>query len=197
MPSSAAWSLDALFMVEPPPRPDAPTVVSRLAGLRVPLGFLAAAIAWWLAVPTPSTVVVGIAIASVGEALRFWAAGHLHKSREVTTSGPYRHFAHPLYVGSGIMGLGVAVASGSPWVVALVVFYIGTTYTAAVRQEETFLRHRFGARYEAYKRESWRVAPATPFSFNQALANREHRTVLGFVVAALLLLWKAAYNRSL
>ena len=29
----------------------------------------------------------------------FWAAGHLHKSREVTSSGPYRWLAHPLYVG--------------------------------------------------------------------------------------------------
>ncbi len=51
--------------------------------------------------------------AIAGEALRIWAAGHLNKSREVTSSGPYRWFAHPLYVGSSIMGVGLAVASGS------------------------------------------------------------------------------------
>jgi protein-S-isoprenylcysteine O-methyltransferase Ste14 len=197
MLSSVASTLDAPCMVEPPPAPDVTTVAHRLARLRVPLGFVAAAIAWWLAVPTRFTLAIGIAIASVGEALRFWAAGHLHKSREVTASGPYRYFAHPLYVGSGIMGLGVAVASGSRWVVALVVIYLSTTYAAAVRHEEAFLRQKFGARYDAYKRESWHTASPTRFSFGQALANREHRAVLGFVVAVLLLLWKATYNRSL
>ena len=30
------------------------------------------------------------AVAALGEALRIWAAGHLNKSREVTSSGPYR-----------------------------------------------------------------------------------------------------------
>ena len=43
---------------------------------------------------------------SAGEALRMWAAGHLNKSREVTSSGPYRFVAHPLYVGSSMMGAG-------------------------------------------------------------------------------------------
>lgn len=197
MRSSAGSSLDAPCMVEPPPPPGATTVASRLARLRVPLGFVAAAIVWWLAAPTRSTLAIGVAIASLGEALRFWAAGHLRKSREVTTSGPYRHFAHPLYLGSAVMGLGVAVASGSWWVVPLVLAYLGTTYTAAVRHEEAFLRQKFGAQYEFYKRESWHAASATRFSFRQALANREHRAVLGFVVAVLLLIWKATYNRSL
>lgn len=197
MRSSADSLWDAPFMVEPPPPPGATTVASRLARFRVPLGFLAAAMVWWLAIPTRSTLPIGVAIAAVGEALRFWAAGHLRKSREVTTSGPYRHFAHPLYVGSAIIGLGVAVASGSRWVVALVLIYLGTTYTAAVRHEERFLRQKFGPQYEAYKHESSHTVSATRFSVRQALANREHRAVVGFVVAVLLLLWKATYNRSL
>ncbi len=49
-----------------------------------------------------------------------WAAGHLNKSREVTASGPYRWVAHPLYVGSSIMGVGLAIASGS-LIVAVVI----------------------------------------------------------------------------
>ena len=83
--------------------------VTNLARLRVPLGFVASAIVLWLAAPTRMTLVVGGSVAVVGEALRIWAAGHLNKSREVSSSGPYRYFAHPLYVGSSMMGAGVAV----------------------------------------------------------------------------------------
>ena len=44
-----------------------------------------------------------------GDAL--WAAGHLEKSREVTTSGPVPVHAASAVLGSSIMALGVAVAS--------------------------------------------------------------------------------------
>ena len=74
--------------------------MARLARLRVALGFVCGALVLWLAQPTAGSLLAGGAVAVVGEALRIWAAGHLNKSREVTSSGPYRWFAHPLYVGS-------------------------------------------------------------------------------------------------
>ena len=76
------------------------------------LGFICGVLVLWLATPTRATIAAGLAVAVVGEAIRFWAAGHLNKSREVTASGPYRLVAHPLYVGSSIIGAGLAVASG-------------------------------------------------------------------------------------
>ena len=63
----------------------------------------------WLAQPTRATLAIGTALAIGGECLRVWASGHLNKAREVTASGPYRWFAHPLYVGSSIMGVGLAI----------------------------------------------------------------------------------------
>ena len=79
---------------------------STLARFRTRLGLVVGAAAFWLARPTLDTVAAGALIAALGEALRIWAAGHLHKSREVTSSGPYRWLGHPLYVGSSIMGVG-------------------------------------------------------------------------------------------
>ena len=84
-----------------------------LARRRVALGFACAAIALWLAKPTPRSLVIGATVASVGELLRIWAAGHLEKGREVTVSGPYRFSRHPLYVGSSLIGVGIAIASAS------------------------------------------------------------------------------------
>jgi protein-S-isoprenylcysteine O-methyltransferase Ste14 len=173
-------------------------VTRQLARARVPLGFLSALLVIWLARPTGLTLVAGAAIAVPGEMLRVWAAGHLNKSREVTASGPYRWFAHPLYVGSSVMGVGLAVASGSVLVFVLIAAYLGLTIGAAIRSEEAFLRQKFGTRYDEYRRGTMRSSDAAAttrrFALAQALANREHRALTGFVLAILLLALKAAYN---
>jgi hypothetical protein len=174
----------------------------------VPLGFVFGALVLWLAAPTSTTLMIGAPIASAGELMRIWAAGHLCKAREVTSSGPYRWFAHPLYVGSSAIGMGLAIASASPAVYALVGIYLGATLTAAVRSEEAFLRRTFGARYDRYRRgaretletletASGEHAPGDArrrFSLAQASANREYRAVVGLLLAVLLLVLKATYN---
>ncbi len=162
-----------------------------LARWRVALGFGAALAALWLARPTRISIMLGAPIAFAGEALRIWAAGHLNKAREVTSSGPYRYLAHPLYVGSSVMGAGLAIASASPLVVAIVAAYLLLTITAAVRTEEAFLRAKFGAGYDRYRR-SGQVDTARRFSLGQAIANREYRAVLGVTAVLLFLLWRAS-----
>jgi F0F1-type ATP synthase membrane subunit c/vacuolar-type H+-ATPase subunit K len=176
-----------------------------LTRLRVALGFVFGAAVLWLARPTKSTLIVGALIACSGEALRFWAAGHLRKSREVTTSGPYRWFAHPLYVGSSVMGAGLAIACGRLMVAVLIALYVGVLLTMAARSEEAFLRRTFGDQYDRYRRagggrggdvEGRQDSESGPrrFSWGQALANHEHRALVGLIVAVLLLALKAAYN---
>src|SRR5689334_16057519 len=103
-----------------------------IARFRVTLGFVCAGAVLWLAEPTGESLAVGVGIASIGEGLRIWAAGHLHKSREVTVSGPYRWFAHPLYVGSSVIGAGLAVACASPAAAIVIGFYLALTLSAAV-----------------------------------------------------------------
>jgi hypothetical protein len=173
----------------------------RLARLRVPLGFLFAIAVIWLAQPSGATLLAGGAIAVLGEALRIWAAGHLNKSREVTRSGPYQWFAHPLYVGSSIMGAGLALASGSIAVAVLIALYLGSTITAAIRSEEAFLRQKFGVQYDRYRRGEAGAhddaARTRRFAAAQAMANHEYRAVGGVVLAVLLLCLKAAYNGTL
>ena len=125
--------------------------LASLARLRVPIGFLAGVAVWWFADPTPSSLGWGSAVAVIGETVRIWAAGHLEKSREVTRSGPYRWMAHPLYVGSSILGAGLAIAASS-WVAAsLIALYLMTTLTAAATTENAFLRGQFGGQYHRYR----------------------------------------------
>jgi protein-S-isoprenylcysteine O-methyltransferase Ste14 len=174
-------------------------MMALLARLRVALGFVFGALVFVLARPTRTSLVAGAAVACVGEAFRIWAAGHLHKSQEVTASGPYRWTAHPLYVGSSIMGAGLAIMCASASAAALVGVYLVSTLTAAVRSEEAYLRRTFGAQYDLYKRgaaeKRARASQAhRRFSAAQAMANREYRAVAGLVVVILLLILKARYT---
>lgn len=171
-------------------------MIRTLAKLRVPLGFLAGALVVYLAQPTSQSVALGAAIAVPGELLRIWAAGHLNRWREVARSGPYKLMRHPLYVGSSIMGAGLAVAAWSVPVAALVAAYLAITLTAAVRFEARELRQQFGADYQAYR--EGRGAPAAAvrgFSWQQVIANREYRSAAGLVIG-LGLLWMRAVRAA-
>jgi protein-S-isoprenylcysteine O-methyltransferase Ste14 len=166
------------------------SMLKTLARLRVPLGFVSAALALWLARPTTFSITVGMAVAACGEAIRIWAAGHLEKGREITRSGPYRWVRHPLYVGSSVMGAGFVLASRSLLVAALVAAYLIVTLTAAIRTEEALLDARFDGEYSAY-REGRAPAVDRAFSLARVRANREYRAALGVLLAIALLWWRS------
>lgn len=161
-------------------------MIKRLARWRVPLGFLAGAVAFWLARPNSTSILTGAAIALPGELLRIWAAGHLNRWREVTRSGPYRFVRHPLYVGSSLMGIGLAVAAERWAVATLVGIYLIVTFAAAVRFEARELGEQFGADYLAYRQG--RAQPADRrFSWQRVIANREYRAAAGLIIGFALL----------
>jgi len=163
------------------------SVMAFLARRRVALGFLCGIAALALARPARGSLLIGAGVAAIGEAIRIWAAGHLEKSREVTTSGPYRFTRHPLYAGSAVITLGFVIASRSLWVALLAAVYLALTYTAAIRREEAFLTAQFGAAYPDYK--AGRLGGvARTFSLERAMRNREYRAVLG-ILTAFSILW--------
>jgi hypothetical protein len=105
--------------------------------------------------------------------------------------------AHPLYAGSSVMGVGLAAASASYLVAVCIVLYLGVTLSAAIVSEQAHLRRKFGDEYEQYKKRG--VSPAHErasrrFSLQQAIANREYRAMAGFLIAVLLLVFKATYD---
>jgi protein-S-isoprenylcysteine O-methyltransferase Ste14 len=172
-------------------------VTRLLARFRVALGFISGVIVFVLATPTKRSIVLGLPVAVAGELIRLWAAGHLNKSREVTRSGPYRFVAHPLYLGSSLIGVGLAIGSGSAAVVVVVAVYLLVTLTAAIRSEEAFLREKFGGAYDDYRTArdiDHSGDRARRFNWRLACANREYRAVAGLALALILLILKATYN---
>jgi protein-S-isoprenylcysteine O-methyltransferase Ste14 len=117
---------------------------SRIARrIRVPLGFVFAALYVWLAHPTVNSLLLGILVALPGLLLRAFASGHVKKNEELTITGPYSYTRNPLYLGSLILAIGFAIASRN-WIIAAVIvalfFFI---YLPVIRGEEGFLRQQF------------------------------------------------------
>jgi rfaE bifunctional protein nucleotidyltransferase chain/domain len=169
-----------------------PFLVWLLAHRRVPLGFLAAVLAYWFAAPTVASIALGCLVALPGQALRIWGAGHLQKAREVTTSGPYRFMRHPLYVGSAAMGLGFAIASGTLGSALVVLVYLSLTIPTTARREEASLDRDLDGAYSAYREGRTRRSDRR-FRWSQVQANREYRALAGFVLAVALLVLRARF----
>jgi protein-S-isoprenylcysteine O-methyltransferase Ste14 len=165
-----------------------------VARARVPLGFVCAAAVLWLSQPTPRSLTIGAIVATVGETIRIWAAGHLEKGREVTQSGPYRMTRHPLYFGSAIVATGAAIASARVSLAIVIGLYMAVTIVAAIRHEEANMRAAFGETYDAYAQS--RATPVQrSFSLSRAIKNKEYKAVAGLALVAAILAIKAAFAR--
>ncbi|MFB3815181.1 MAG: isoprenylcysteine carboxylmethyltransferase family protein [Terriglobales bacterium] len=170
--------------------------------IRVPLGFVFAAIYLWLARPAWWALAAGGAVAAAGLLLRALASGHVRKNTELTTTGPYAYTRNPLYLGSMIIGAGFAVAARSVWVVAGMVALFLAVYVPVIRSEEQFLRAQF-PEYDEYARRvprfgiALRPARTGGNQFSSALyvQHREYNAAIGAVLMLAALAVKLFWSR--
>ena len=163
--------------------------------LRVPTCYLLGILVLVLARPTLASLAAGGAIGLAGEALRLWASGHIDKTRALATGGPYAHTRNPLYLGSIVIAVGVAVAAASGWAALVVAVYFVAFYPSVMREEAGYLRARFPQEYAAWAAAVPlflpRLTPAGPratsFAWQRVRLNREWRTALALPALAALL----------
>jgi protein-S-isoprenylcysteine O-methyltransferase Ste14 len=205
--------------IPPKPRPAQQDLIARwqqmARRIRVPLGFLAAALyvfELWRRAPSGDAVAWSLALVLPGLWLRAYAAGYVKKNRELTVTGPYAHTRNPLYLGSMLMAAGFALALLS-WPVALVLAVgFSVIYIPVVASEERFLRATFPG-FDEYCRRVPRLIPrlrpakqppeeglrlgtgkitgaATgSFSFTLYLQHREYNAAIGAALLYLSLLF--------
>jgi protein-S-isoprenylcysteine O-methyltransferase Ste14 len=173
--------------------------------LRVPLGFVCAALFVFLARPWAATLAAGAVVSILGLALRAWSAGHIRKNDALATSGPYAFTRNPLYLGSFLLGLGFTIAAAR-WVLAaaFVALFLGI-YLPVMRVEAKQLATLFGDSHRDYARAVPLFLPrlmpyrdrtvGKKFDPSLYLRYREYRAGLGLLIAWGVLVIKTYYLR--
>jgi protein-S-isoprenylcysteine O-methyltransferase Ste14 len=168
--------------------------------IRVPTGFILAALYLWLARPSWPCLAAGSAIVAIGVALRAYASGHLHKASELTTTGPYAYTRNPLYLGSLIIAAGLALAARSIWIVVAMAATFIAIYVPVMDFEERFLASRFPG-FGEYAHGVPRLLPRLSatggrrgeFSFELYLKHREYNAALGAAAILAALIFKLVW----
>lgn len=132
-----------------------------LALCAIAAGFAVEA-AWPSALPAQGArIVAGLAIFALGFALAGWAifafrrAGTGVETRKPSTTvvaaGPYRFSRNPIYLGMVLGIVGVGIAAGSAWVIAMLVPFLAVIRTGVIAREEAYLDAKFGEDYRRYR----------------------------------------------
>lgn len=141
-----------------------------------PVLFLAAAVTGWLVqrawpLPWPGLddaparfigrgfVVCGFGIAIWALATMVRSSAEFRPHAEATvlvTSGPFRRFRNPMYLGYALILLGLADAAQNIWIALLTPVFAGAVTWLAILPEERHLEAKFGEAYRTYKATSRR-----------------------------------------
>jgi protein-S-isoprenylcysteine O-methyltransferase Ste14 len=70
----------------------------------------------------------------------------------LVTSGPYRFTRNPMYVGMAFLYLGLALAFGVIWALALLPLVLLAVDRLVIAREERYLEAKFGEEYRDYMR---------------------------------------------
>ncbi|MCX8044399.1 MAG: hypothetical protein N3B18_09770 [Desulfobacterota bacterium] len=115
-----------------------------------------------LARPTAASLGAGAVFVCIGEAIRIWAAGHLLRKQELTTSGPYAYLRDPLYLGRLFLIIGFCIMGWGYCLlllpVALGIFfynYLPRKY----KKEMRWLEDLFGDEYRMYAAQVKSLVP--------------------------------------
>ncbi len=169
--------------------------------IRVTSGFLIIPLLFIAAHPTVNSLLAGVTISLIGLLIRAWASGYLKKNQELTITGPYAFTRNPLYLGTFIMAMGVAVSTNSWWFVAVFVALYLLIYVPVMLAEAETLNELFPAEYASYSERvpmflprllPFRKAPdgergGKNFALSQYLKHREYRAAFGIFTVYVLL----------
>lgn len=144
------------------------------------------------------SLAAGLVLLLPGAGIRIWACGYLRKNKKLAIVGPYTYLRDPMYLGTLLIGTGLALA-GRVWPV-LLLFWAGffLYYIPYKRRREgERLEGLFGEQYRRYREAVPSLLPrltrypesaAERWNLRQVLTNSEHGTAAWAAAAFLWLL---------
>ena len=146
-------------------------------------------------------IVAGFMLAAIGQAWRIYAAGVIHKNRQLASTGAYSLVRHPLYLGNFLILVGFAIASGNWIVMAVVAFFFLFYYPAAIRYEDYKLEGIFGDEWRAWSKNipgmfptrlKWQSNQDASWDLRQSMIRNGELVYTIFEIGAAVLLWYRA-----
>lgn len=155
---------------------------------------------------------LGLLIAVCGELIRLWAVSWAGSETRTTgkvggtylvINGPYAHVRNPLYVGNILIyfGLGIMSFALFPYLQIIALAFFIYQYYEIIKEEEGFLREKFGNDFDEYYKNVPRIFPRLSpykkdgveqpdYDIKKGLRS-ERRTLQAFSIVAgtLILLW--------
>jgi protein-S-isoprenylcysteine O-methyltransferase Ste14 len=158
---------------------------------------------------TLTSILVGLFVALIGEAFRFWgvsyAGSETRRTKKVggsflVISGPFAHLRNPLYLGNILIYTGIGIMSMAlfPYlqIIALVYFYF--QYRVIILGEEEYLHKTYGKQFENFVKNVPRLIPRiTPYKAEdvkqppldlKAGLRSERRTLQALTIVSLLII---------
>jgi protein-S-isoprenylcysteine O-methyltransferase Ste14 len=142
--------------------------------------------------PRLESWLIGFVVIVLGELLRIWASGHIHKMAEVTTTGPYALCRHPLYLGHFLIATGFCIAGDSITAFIIVSLSFLLIYMPTWKNEEKNLTEKFGDTYSKFIQTTPALLPHWnsqalngTFSWEMVKKHREWNHVAILLAAAL------------
>ncbi len=138
--------------------------------------------------PDLTSFLTGLGVCFLGLLIRTWSAGHLRKEKELAISGPYQYTRNPLYLGNFVIGISVAFASRSWWVLGYFAAYFLLFYPLAIKREMKRMKEFFPGEYDEYKKKaplffptwkSFSLTEKNKFSWKLFRKNKEWRALIG------------------
>ena len=74
-------------------------------------------------------------------------------TERLVVGGLYRYVRNPIYLADAAVIVGQALVLGQPWLLLYAAAFLAVSFAFVRLYEEPTLRRRFGAEYEAYRRE--------------------------------------------
>jgi len=157
--------------------------------------------AWFTLPAGEPRIITGFALAAIGQAWRIYAAGVIHKNRQLASTGAYSLVRHPLYLGNFLILVGFALAGGNWIVMAVVAFFFLFYYPAAIRYEDHKLEGIFGDEWRAWSGNipgmfptslKWKANPEARWSARRSLFRNGELLYTIFEAGAAIVLWYRA-----
>jgi len=127
--------------------------------LRQGIGLLLVAVSAYFARPGLLLVIIGLVIAAFGQVFRIYAAGFIHKNKQLATNGPYALVRHPLYLGNILILIGFSTAAANLYVWLGVILFFFIWYPAAIAYEDSKLESIFADEWRAWSKNIRAVIP--------------------------------------